>query len=133
MKPAEIEYARLRLESAQETLSEARLLLNSGFLKGTVNRIYYACFYAVNALLFSEGLSSSKHGGVISLFNRYFIKTGRLPGDMGKLYGKIFEMRQEGDYEETTKFDQHEVEDLLSYAQSFIEQIADWLRTNKSV
>jgi len=41
-----------------------------------VNRLYYACFYAVSALLIQQGLSSSKHTGVRSLFNRHYVKTG---------------------------------------------------------
>jgi hypothetical protein len=39
----------------------------------------YACFYAISALLVRDGLSSSKHAGVRSLFNRQYVKTGKIP------------------------------------------------------
>ena len=40
-----------KLERAKSTLTEAELLINNNFYNATVNRIYYACFYAVTALL----------------------------------------------------------------------------------
>jgi len=95
VRQEEADYVRLRVERARDSLREAQLLLNNGYLRGTVNRTYYACFYAANAILFSEGLSSSKHSGVMSLFERHWIKTGRLPVEMGKYYRQLFERRQE--------------------------------------
>jgi len=127
------EYVKLRMASARETLSEAEILLGGGHLRGAVNRVYYACFYAVNALLFFEGLSSSKHGGVISLFDREWIKTGRLPVEMGKLYRRFFELRQEGDYQDTATFEATDVAEWLSQAQSFVERVAAWLQNNADI
>ena len=133
MKPEEAEYVKLRLQRAYETLREAQSLFDGGFLMGAVNRIYYACFYAVNAMLFSNGLSSSKHSGVRSLFERHWIKTGRFPVQIGKFYRELFERRQEGDYRDTAKFERDEVEAWLGEARSFVELAADWLRGNKGV
>lgn len=49
------------MERAREALSEANLLLQAGHLNTYVNRLYYACFYAVSALLVIRGISTSKH------------------------------------------------------------------------
>ena len=68
-----------RLERAKETLDEAQLLYNSGYLNTYVNRLYYACFYAVSALLLAKDFSTSKHSHLRSLFHREFIKTGIIP------------------------------------------------------
>ena len=133
MKQEEAEYVRLRVQRARDSLREAQLLLDGGYLIGAVNRMYYACFYAVNAILFSEGLSSSKHSGVMSLFERHWIKTGRLPVEIGKFYRQLFERRQEGDYRDTAKFERDEVEESLAGARSFVEQVADWLRSNTGI
>ncbi|MDO8585606.1 MAG: HEPN domain-containing protein [Armatimonadota bacterium] len=64
------ELIRHRLQRAREALAEASALLDVGFTTGVVNRTYYACSYAVNALLLSKGLSSAKHSGVLSLFSQ---------------------------------------------------------------
>jgi len=45
-----------------------------------------------------KGMSSSKHRGVKSLFNRYLVKTHKFDKEYGKLYNHLFENRQEGDY-----------------------------------
>ena len=44
------QYVAYRLERARETLAEARLLVESDRMRGAVNRVYYAMFYAVSAL-----------------------------------------------------------------------------------
>lgn len=41
-----------------------------------MNRIYYAMFYAVNALLIAKGFSASKHSGVRALFNKEIVNKG---------------------------------------------------------
>lgn len=40
-----------RLDRANETMQEARLLARENFYNAAVNRLYYSCFYAVQALL----------------------------------------------------------------------------------
>lgn len=75
MKQEFIDLAKYRLEKAENTLTYAKGNVSDAFLDSTVNRIYYAVFYAVNALLTAKGLSSSKHSGVRSLFNRKFGNT----------------------------------------------------------
>ena len=58
-----------RLEQARESLEEAGILLEHEYGNTFVNRLYYACFYAVSALLLTRGLSSAKHSGIRSLFH----------------------------------------------------------------
>ena len=62
MKPETAELARYRLTRARESLAEARLLLDNDHVRTAVNRVYYACFYAVSALLLAEEHSSPKQG-----------------------------------------------------------------------
>ena len=59
-----------RLNRADESLEEALILLERNHINTFVNRLYYACFYTVTALLLSKGLSSSKHSGVRALFHQ---------------------------------------------------------------
>jgi len=61
-----------RLERAKESLDEANILMERGHANTFVNRLYYACFYAVSALLLTKGLSSAKHSGVRALFHQNF-------------------------------------------------------------
>lgn len=39
-----------RIQRSKETMLEARLMINEGYLNGAINRLYYACYYIVIAL-----------------------------------------------------------------------------------
>lgn len=43
-----------RIEKARNTLEDAHILASSERWNACVNRLYYACFYAVTALLLKE-------------------------------------------------------------------------------
>ncbi|PKL46134.1 MAG: hypothetical protein CVV39_07595 [Planctomycetes bacterium HGW-Planctomycetes-1] len=115
------------LKRADETLDEARVLLKTEHPRGCANRLYYACFYAVNALLIGNNLSSSKHSGVMALFNKHFVKSGIIPVDMGKFYSGLFENRMESDYGDIVEFTEEITEADIETAFEFIEKIASIL------
>jgi len=117
------ELITYRLARARETLDEARLMADSNHWHGCVNRLYYACFYSVNALLLKDGLSSSKHSGVRSLFNKQYVMTGLVPKELATLYNTLFDTRQEADYEDLFSIDSSEVRIWLEQAVYFIDHV----------
>lgn len=56
MKEEIKQLALYRMNRAKEALDEADLLLSNGHVLTSVNRIYYACFYAVSAILLLKGV-----------------------------------------------------------------------------
>ena len=82
-----------RMERAKEAIEEAKILFDSGHINSYVNRLYYACFYAVSALLLTRNISTSKHGHLRSLLHREFVKTGLIPQEMGKHFDLLFNSR----------------------------------------
>jgi uncharacterized protein (UPF0332 family) len=118
-----------RLERAQESLDDARLLADAARWNACVNRLYYSCFYAISALLVHDGLSSSKHTGVRSLFNRHYVRTGKVPKELARLYNDLFERRQEGDYADFVRFHADQVRPWMLHTAAFIAYIASLLRT----
>lgn len=88
-----------------------------------VNRLYYACFYAVSALLLNRGLSSSKHTGVRSLFNLHFVKTEEVSRELGAIFNDLFENRQKSDYMDFVQFDEDQVLPWIAEAELFVETI----------
>lgn len=115
---------RYRLERAQESLADARLLADAERWNTCVNRLYYACFYAVSALLARDGLSSPRHTGVRSLFNRHYVRTGLVPRELARLYNDLFERRQEGDYADFVRFYADQVRPWIPLTEAFIAHIA---------
>ena len=109
-----------RLEKSVQTLIDAGQLYKSESFGSSVNRIYYALFYAVSALLLCRGLSTSKHTGIKSFLHKEFIKTGVIEHRWGAFYTEMFNNRQEGDYEDFVSFEKKDVERWLTLADEFI-------------
>ena len=65
-----------RINRAKESLKEAKALEQIKSWNGVANRLYYACFYMVSALLMKSNLDSKTHSGTKTLLFKEFIKTG---------------------------------------------------------
>jgi uncharacterized protein (UPF0332 family) len=113
-----------RLERARETIEEAGVLLETGHANACVNRLYYACFYAVSALLLMRNISTSKHSHVRSLLHRDYIRPGRVSKEMGDHFDLLFDSRQKGDYEDLVVFDVARVRPWVARTVSFVDHIA---------
>ncbi len=110
----------LWMAKADDALASADLELRADHQTFAVNRTYYACFYAVTALLHEHGKQFARHSGVLSEFRRTFIKTGRLDKAWGSFYHKLFEDRQEGDYLPTRTFSAEDVSERLTKTREFV-------------
>jgi uncharacterized protein (UPF0332 family) len=113
-----------RLQRARQTLEDARLLANASRWNPCVNRLYYACFYAVSGLLLQDGLSSSRHTGVRSLFDRHYVRTGKVPRELAPIYNDLFERRQEGDYMDFVDFEEAQVRPWIDRVEQLIDHLA---------
>ena len=71
------DYVRYRIESSYKTLEAAKILADNGYWNSVVNRLYYALFYAVNALLVNNGIQTKSHSATKSQFSLFFVKTGK--------------------------------------------------------
>ncbi len=117
-----------RLSQAEESYDEALFLFNGQKnLRSVMNRLYYAMFYAVLALLINEPFASSKHKGVISYFNKRFIKERVFPEDMALSLREAFELRQTGDYKEYADFHHDQVNPFFERTRNFIDTITKYI------
>lgn len=115
---------RYRLGRAREALEEAVLLLERGYTNTCVNRLYYACFYAVSALLLARGLSSARHSGIRALFHQHIVKPGMVHVSLGQLYDRLFDNRQKGDYADLVRFALDDVQPWIEEARTFVNAVA---------
>ncbi len=118
--------ADYRLKQAQDTLRDAEAMLKSKLSsQSIINRAYYAMFYAVLALFIKNNidLKTSKHAGVIAIFDKEFVHTGKFAKKYSKILHKAFEIRQEGDYKELVVFTQGDAGELVALAKEFLSHI----------
>lgn len=120
MTDAHRDIARWRMEKAREALEAATMLKDAGSYRGALNRAYYAAFYSARALLATRELDSSKHSGVIALFNREFVKTGLVDKESARLLQRLFRARQEGDYADLVEVTEEQAQQALTDADQFV-------------
>jgi uncharacterized protein (UPF0332 family) len=115
-----------RLEQARETLREAERMLQESFsARSVVNRAYYAVFYALLALFIKSGINvaSSKHAGIITTFDREFIRAGAYDKRFSKMVHRLFDLRQEADYREFASITLDDAGDLVRQVREFISEL----------
>ncbi len=122
-----------RIEKARTTLEQVKNIVSTGYWDMIANRLYYAAYYAVSALLLQSGYSVQTHHGIIQMLGLHFIKTGIIDKEFGSLYGQLFSLRQTGDYGDTFGLTERQVLPLLPQTEKFIKDIASLIeKTNNT-
>ncbi|MDI6753239.1 MAG: HEPN domain-containing protein [Thermodesulfobacteriota bacterium] len=112
-----------RLKQAEETFTDAeKMLANHLSSRSIINRAYYAVFYAILALFLHYDINpkTSKHSGVITIFDRDLVHSGKLGKDYSKIAHKLFETRQQVDYKELVEVSDDDARECLRLARVFL-------------
>ncbi len=118
---------RYRLEQADEALAAATLNLTNGLHRSAVNRVYYAMFYAVLALLATHHAETSKHSRAMSQFDQLYIKPALLPKDFSRWLHDAFLNRQAADYGSELTLSREDIDGLLAHARDFLAGVHQYL------
>lgn len=113
-----------RLEKAQRAYEQACGVVEKSYWETIANRLYYAAYNAVSALLISYGYSAQSHSGVIHLFGQHFVKAGIFPREIGKLYHDLFTMRLTGDYDDTYGLTENDVLPYIEPVKQLIQEVS---------
>jgi len=117
------DFIKYRIERAKETVEEVKTHIENKFWNTAINRMYYACFYAVGALIMKYNVEASSHSGVRQQFGQLFVKTGKFDRELAKHYTELFEKRHKGDYNDFYDYDEETVLRLYPLSLEFIKQI----------
>lgn len=127
MEEKRLELCRYRLERAKDDLSVSKLNLDNKKYSQSINRSYYSMFHAVKALLALMQEESRKHAGIISLFNKYYVKPGYIEAKYFKMLTSAFQIRQDSDYDDFYIATLEEAETQYHSAGLFVERIDTYL------
>jgi len=117
-----IELAEYRLNRAKDIVKESEDSLKQRHFALSVNRSYYAMFTSARALLVLKEKDSSKHSGVIALFNQYIIKPGIFPKEYSKFLREAKRIREDADYGDFVEITEEDAEIQLKNAKKFTEE-----------
>lgn len=98
-----------RLSRSKDTFIDAKILADKERWNSAINRLYYAAYYAVIAILLKYDLKPTTHNGAKTVFSEHFIKKEIIPKEFGKLYSQLFTWRQKGDYDDLYDFNKENV------------------------
>ena len=118
-----------RIERSHNTMKEVEFIITGKFWNLAANRLYYSAFYMCEALLLSRKLSASSHAGVSRMMNLHFIKTGKLTEEEGALLGRLFRMRQTGDYDDLWDWNERDILPIVPDTKHLISKIESLAKT----
>ena len=104
------------------------MLLAAGRYDDSINRAYYAVFYAALALLLSQGIRRSKHSGVLAAFRQFFVRTGIIETEYSDIYGAVMDARELSDYDLQFTPASGYAETLVADAERFVARMVRYLR-----
>lgn len=121
------DYISKKLKKANSLLDQINNLIQFEYFDTSINRIYYASFYAVQALLAKQDLFPKTHKGTLNLFALHFINEKKIPSELESYFPRIMDQRFLADYGADDFADKEVVNDLLLKATDFIRHIENLL------
>jgi uncharacterized protein (UPF0332 family) len=111
-----------QLRQAHQALSDAKGARDAELSDTVVvNRLYYACFHAAQAVLYDREHDPTTHGGVLSLFGSEIVKEGNAARADGRFLNDLGELRQKADYGYGTI--DKDIDALLTRTRQFISKM----------
>ena len=95
-----IDLSAYRMQNAKDTLNAASVCLEQKFYKDTINRCYYAAFYAIKAVLALEEVDFKRHKDAVAYFNKTYVATEIFSKEIGKKLGRLKQERESSDYDD---------------------------------
>lgn len=122
-----IELVNYRINMAEEKLQASKLLLDNGNFKDSIGRSYYAIFTAARAVLALDGVDFAKHSGVISYFQREYIKSNIFDVKYSKYISEAFQIRNNTDYADFFIVSKDDAIEQYEHALEFCSEIKKYL------
>jgi len=112
-----------RKQKAIESLQEAKDNFQLNHWSLVANRLYYAVYYVVTALMIKDGLHAKTHAGVQALLSKEYVSSNKITEEERRLFGRLFQMRQTGDYDDCFDYEKEDVEPLIPSTENLINKI----------
>jgi uncharacterized protein (UPF0332 family) len=116
------------IKRGNDSLKSAEALVQLGLVLDGLSRAYYAALHYARALLLSIDMVPKSHKGTLALFSLHFIKTGKIPKNIGVIFSILQKIREDSDYEIGTFYEEGEARKLLEDTRLFCATVAELLK-----
>jgi len=113
-----------RKEKALDSIKEAKDNFQLCHWNLVANRLYYAVYYAVTAMMINDGFETKTHAGVLALLSKEYVTNNKITIDERRIFAHLFQMRQTGDYGDCFDYEKEDVEPLIDVAEALVNKIA---------
>ena len=129
MENKKIELSQYRMNQAKETLTVARDCVEGNHYKDSINRSYYAAFYAIKAILALDTVDFKRHKDAVAYFNKTYVATSIFPRELGKKLGRLKQERETSDYDDFYIASLTDAMEQYAVAEFIITEIRQYLNT----
>lgn len=127
MDSRRIDLSRYRMDEAGDTVQVAEHCLKNGLYKDSINRSYYAAFYAIKAVLALDTVDFKRHKDVIGYFNKNYVSTEIFPRELGRRLGMLQQLREKSDYDDFYIASKTQAASQFDTAQMVLEMVTQYL------
>lgn len=128
MNDRQKDLCKYRISQSKDSLEVAEMALERGLFKDSINRSYYAAFYAVKAVLALEVVDFKRHKDVMAYFNKTYVATERFPRELGRKLGKLQQLREKSDYDDFYLASREVAEIQVKSAKMVMEEIIKFIQ-----
>lgn len=123
--------SNLEMERAERILNtEVPVALSAKLWNLLANRLYYAAFHAVSALLIRNQIQVGTHKGAFLMFNEKFVLTGKFTTADRRLYSNLEGLRDKGDYNCSLEIEEDEISHYVEATKVFVSKVKLALQEN---
>ena len=115
------------LEKAQKTYNDVLYCVDKEMWETAANRLYYALFHAMSALLINDGYQVKSHRGILAMFGEHYIKTDIFAKKDGSLLSDLVIMRDNADYNCFFEADEEKLSPYIEPTRLLIEKIKQYI------
>ena len=114
---------KYRVEKSASTMIEAKDNAKLGHWNLVANRLYYALFYMIAALLLDKDIQFKSHAGAIRAIGLHFVSKGLLTPEDGILISRLQSMRSSGDYDDLFNWTEGKVAPMFEPTEALLDKM----------
>ena len=120
------------MEQAAETMQAAKNCFAGKWYRDTLNRSYYAAFYAVKAVLALDGVDFKRHKDAVAYFNQHYVKEKKFEREIGRKLGKLKQLREKSDYDDFYIVSAEDAKEQLESSTEICEAVREYLNSKQT-
>ena len=119
-----------RLSQAEDSIKVAQMSYDNALFKDSINRSYYAAFYAIKAVLALEEIDFKRHKDAIGYFNKTYVATEKFSKELGRRIGMLKQLREKSDYDDFYIAGKEEAAKQIETAVQMINEVKKYVGKN---